>query len=376
MKINFANNRAQLSPTCPCGKSNKDGKFAPAKNDPNKGYCHSCGKTFVGDETEFVKLIPEPTKPTNYHPTELMIKSFKNDKNNFVNFLKSNFDPVKVEEVTAKYNIGSSKHWQGATIFWQTDDLNRVRYGKVMLYDEKTGKRVKEPFSHFTTVHSLLKLDNFNHKQCLFGLHLLNDNNKPIAIVESEKTAVIMAITDDSYLWLATGGKGNFTYKILEPLKDKKVTAFPDCGETLWDEISDRLNQTGFTITINKILDDENNPKGYDLADVVLEEWKEIKQLQQNTDVPSQYENKPQKYTIVERVKVGLQFDTKELKTLAELMIPESDSRTEKQLIHALNQLEGLHEQDSKDLILVLQIKDIITKTNTGQYFLNNSTPY
>ncbi len=388
MKINFANNRTQLSPTCPCGKSNKDGKFAPSKDDPNKGYCHGCAKTFVGEETEFVKPIPKPPTPTDFHPTEIMTRSLKNDKNHFVNYLKSMLDPIKVDHVTRVYKVGSSKHWSGATIYWQLDELERVRYGKVMLYDSQTGKRVKNPISYFTTVHTLLKLENFNHKQCLFGLHLLKDNTKPIAIVESEKTAVIMTIVDDSYLWLATGGKGNFNYSIMEPLKGKKVTAFPDCGETLWDEISDRLNQTGFSITVNKILDQENRPKGYDLADEVLNELTKRNNLQSNpkaTQETSTLENEKQRRSNeemapfapeIEGIKTGLKFDQAELLKLAECIIPENDCVTAKQLIDGLFKLEGLEQKDATDLILVMRIKNIIDKTTQGSYFLFNSTPY
>jgi len=32
---------------CPCGKSNKDGKFVPYIGFETHGYCHSCGKTFM-----------------------------------------------------------------------------------------------------------------------------------------------------------------------------------------------------------------------------------------------------------------------------------------------------------------------------------------
>ncbi|MBT4969895.1 MAG: hypothetical protein HOM80_12890, partial [Bacteroidetes bacterium] len=34
---------------CPCGKSNKDGKFVPYIGYEDKGYCHSCGETFLPD---------------------------------------------------------------------------------------------------------------------------------------------------------------------------------------------------------------------------------------------------------------------------------------------------------------------------------------
>ena len=61
-----------------------------------------------------------------------------------------------------------------------------------MLYDSTTGHRTKEPRSYVSWVHTELNLVDYNLKQCLFGEHLLSDNPaKPIAIVESEKSALI-----------------------------------------------------------------------------------------------------------------------------------------------------------------------------------------
>ena len=39
------------------------------------------------------------------------------------------------------YGIGSKQ--QGSTIFWQRDIEGRVRTGKIMAYDEWSGKRLK-----------------------------------------------------------------------------------------------------------------------------------------------------------------------------------------------------------------------------------------
>lgn len=388
LKLKFTNNRTQIAPHCPCGKSNRDGKFAPSKEDPSKGYCHSCGETFKGESATPVRTIRTAPIPTSYHSVELMSKSFKNENNRFIKFLKAHFDTNKVDEVAKTYNVGSSKHWNGATIFWQVDDLQRVRYGKVMLYDNNSGKRVKEPYSHFTTVHKLLKLEDFNHRQCLFGLHLLERSSKPIALVESEKTAIIMAIVDDSYLWLATGGKANFTHQMLEPLKGKKVTAFPDCGEILWNQVADRLNQIGFFIEVSKVLEGQQYPAGTDLADVVIQEIKDNPKQRKSDEESTQkqpkttQQNNPkqpkpyQEYTQLERVKVGLEFKTEELQKLALQIIPNNDSMNERQLLDALATADNLRTQDAKDLIIVMQIKNIITKTNTDQYFLTNSTPY
>jgi hypothetical protein len=45
--------------------------------------------------------------------------------------------------------------------------------------------------------------------QCLFGLHRITEDyqKKTIAIVESEKTAIVMSILLPHYIWLATGVK-------------------------------------------------------------------------------------------------------------------------------------------------------------------------
>jgi hypothetical protein len=40
----------------------------------------------------------------------------------------------------------------------------------------------------------------FNINQCLFGLHLINESNqKTIAVVESEKTAVLISVFKPQY---------------------------------------------------------------------------------------------------------------------------------------------------------------------------------
>lgn len=86
-----------------------------------------------------------------------------------------------------------------------------------------------------------LKEPGFNLCQCLFGLHLINeDYQKSIAIVESEKTAVMMSIFLPDFIWLATGSKSNF--KLLEPLKKRNCIAFPDKGEfTNWSNKAKEL---------------------------------------------------------------------------------------------------------------------------------------
>ena len=81
------------------------------------------------------------------------------------------------------------------------DNTGNIRSGKIMAYDTTTGKRLKnkdgKPLINW--VHSILEIPKYNLKQCLFGLHLLNENLKQVAIVESEKTALIMSIEFPNY---------------------------------------------------------------------------------------------------------------------------------------------------------------------------------
>ncbi len=94
------------------------------------------------------------------------------DRNNFVFFLSRLFDTEIVNELISKYYIGTSKQWNGATIFWQIGDQLKIRTGKIMLYKSETGKRVKEPYSYFSWVHKEINKPDFTLLQCLFGLHL------------------------------------------------------------------------------------------------------------------------------------------------------------------------------------------------------------
>jgi Domain of unknown function (DUF6371) len=371
METKFARNRTQLATVCPCGKSNKDGKFAPSKENPEKGYCHSCSKWFDSESKEIIKQKIPMLKPIDYHAKDLVVKSFKNENNRFIKFLKSKFEDKKVEEVASMYKVGSSRQWDGATVFWQVDNLDRVRYGKIMLYNKETGKRVQEPFPHFTNIHTVLKLKDFNYKQCLFGLHLLPTNKKPIAVVESEKTAIIMSLVDKSYLWLAVGGKGNFKYEVLEPLMGKEVFAFPDVGETLWIEISNRLNDMGFNITISDALENKGFPKGFDIADVVLQQIKEQKKPPKTNERKSAPVELPE----LDRIKSPYSANI-ELENLARQLIPEYESRTERELLISLNEIKGSNNNEGKDLILMMRMRNIIDYSKSGYYFLADSTPF
>lgn len=277
---------------CPCGKSNKDGKFVPYVGFENKGFCHSCGETFIPIMEDKVKdsqksfTIPPP-KPVSFidpHFLEASLKGY--DQNNFVRFLKKTFGKSKAMEAVEVYKIGTSKHWEGATIFWQIDEEGQIRSGKIMLYDSSTGKR--QPKNSW--VHSVLKLEGFNLNQCLFGSHLLrSDPVKNVAIVESEKTAIIASLLIPDFIWIATGGKDGLRPEKCQNLRKRNVFLFPDltkpgdktnCFES-WTEkakiLSKEIQGTQFHVSdyLETKATEEEKRQSLDIADYFLKwEWK------------------------------------------------------------------------------------------------------
>ncbi|MBP6445478.1 MAG: hypothetical protein KA341_01650 [Saprospiraceae bacterium] len=280
-QLQFDRNRRRAE-YCPCGKSNKDGKFSPFKGYVSKGHCHSCGQTFLLDLGEKDMFpVKQNFKPylTKEKPSFIDYTIFKKtltsyNVNYFVLFLKSVFRSDLVDDAVIKYNIGTSKHWSGSTIFWQLDELSNVRTGKVMLYDQVSGKRVKKPFDHITWVHALTKIPDFKLSQVLFGSHLVKPSTKVVAIVESEKTAIIASICFQDFTWLATGSKTGLKVENLTFLKNKKIILYPDAnGFEQWTNFAQRnKNDFNFRVSdlLNRSLSDENKQNGEDIADFLL----------------------------------------------------------------------------------------------------------
>ncbi len=222
---------------------------------------------------------PVKEKETSYMDNSLVESSLSHYKQNkLFQYLATQFGEEDSLALMTKYRVGSAKHWEGATVFWQTDINGKVRTGKVMLYNPETGKRIKHPYSHITWAHSLLKQEKYNLKQCFFGEHLLhNQENQPVAIVESEKTALIAAFYMSQFQWIATGGKhGCFSDENLQVLKNRKVILFPDLGA--WDDWkykSEKIKSLNIEVEIFDFLEKKATPEqqreGYDIADFLLE---------------------------------------------------------------------------------------------------------
>ena len=180
-ELRFDKKRSRVK-QCPCGKSNKDGKFSPFEGFEDKGYCNSCQQTFLpsnnstGNEAVRYAYNTPAQEPT-FIPFDLFKRSLTDyDENNFVKFLSVKFGNDVAGQLVSKYFIGTANHWSGANVFWQVDNEGNIRTGKIMLYNPVTGKRMKGEYSKVTWAHHVLKLPDFALKQCLFGEHLLKES--------------------------------------------------------------------------------------------------------------------------------------------------------------------------------------------------------
>ncbi|MBC7523466.1 MAG: hypothetical protein H7239_03400 [Flavobacterium sp.] len=245
--------------------------------------------TPTGEDKNTFEIVNVPKPLPNFHSLELIEKSFlSNHKNNFIDFLKTIFTAVEVKKAVNDYLIGTSKRWSGATVFWQIDNFEKVHGGKILQYNPQTCKRAKDQNgkSLIDWVHSILKrsktINEFNLQQCLFGLHLISERNiKTVALVESEKTAVIMQLFKPEFVWLATGSKHGFKYEMLLPIKQYKIIAFPDKSEYKdWLKKATELNGFGFNVAVSDWLENKDFEAGTDFADVFINEIKEAKKVE------------------------------------------------------------------------------------------------
>lgn len=159
-------------------------------------------------------------------------------------------DRDAVERACFLYRLGASR--TGGTVFWQIDRENKVRTGKILHYNPISGKRSHDIPPRW--VHKLVPTPRgFNLSQCPFGMHrLIEDRERPVAIAESEKTALILSVLDPSRLWLAVGGKNNLSARMLRPIPRPCLELYPDKDAfEHWQSLKAKLeNETSKRLTV------------------------------------------------------------------------------------------------------------------------------
>ena len=164
----------------------------------------------------------------------------------------------QMRHAAERYRLGKSR--QGKTIYWMIDECGICHDGHVgdNWISNILKHRYPEAAQYIRPTHTL------------FGLHIISqfdnlrfDHYQPsVAIVESERTAVILSEFYPHVIWLATVYPANFTVDQLEPLQGCEVTLFPRTDPVMdnyvaWLEIADqarRLYHLG--ITVSSLLED------------------------------------------------------------------------------------------------------------------------
>ena len=205
----------------------------------------------------------------------------------------------RISEVLNDYHVGHGKN--GHTIFWQIDEDNNVRTGKMMKY-KSDGHRDREASWNFDFIHATLSrhwdeekhemtdeppypfphlYDPDKQEPCLtfFGMHLLNKYpNATVNIVESEKTALLMAIAYGNHatqVWMACGGLEMLSRERMKPIIDqgRKVVLYPDRdGIAKWKAKTKQIGYDQINVDTDPVLKwwrEEDGPKA-DIADVVV----------------------------------------------------------------------------------------------------------
>ncbi|MCR6641064.1 MAG: toprim domain-containing protein [Sporocytophaga sp.] len=259
---------------CPCGKSNRDGKFVPyIVNDtpsPIYGFCHSCGECFLPNISQKppvngFKHNPVVVKPIRFIKEELVNKTLKAfDKNNFASWLRTVI-PDKSEELLRYFEIGTSR--DGACLFWYKDALGQYRTAKKVFYNQN-GHRDRGYITQF-----LFKKDQ-GFEPCLFGEFQLAEYpvETPVCLVESEKTAIVSYAYYPFLIWLATGGSHGLTASKAMVLKGRSVIIIPDCDEA--GRMAAKKSLELLKVLDCKVIIMEVNDQiisGADLADLILE---------------------------------------------------------------------------------------------------------
>jgi len=268
---------------CTVGRCNREIKCGYHYT-PQQFFADNCTDAMLGvsniamHSVSKFKVIKPPC-PIGTIPFSYLIDSLS-PNSNFVSFLQQHFSEEIINTVFENYLLGATKNQE--VIFWQIDIQGKVRTGKIMQYNPKTGKRIKHQSGAIDWVHNKLKKsrqlpEDFNLQQCFFGEHLLKIYpDKTVAIVESEKSACIASCVIPELIWLAAGSLNGLSFEKCKVLKNRNVILYPDLGAYMrWNtKAAEIQNRFDCIISISTLLNDIASPSeithGLDVVDYLF----------------------------------------------------------------------------------------------------------
>ena len=199
----------------------------------------------------------------------------------------------QMQHAVQRYRLGRSR--DGGVIFWQIDTTGSIFDGKIMYYckdchrdHSRNPQWVSNRLKRYYLKDDVELITAIPSHHCLFGTQLLGNEKRKvkseklaIAVVEAEKTAVIMSEVKPQYLWLAAGGLYELTADKLFPLRHHRVVLFPDTDPDLqaytrWYHVAQEARRLySINISVSPLLEQRATPeqkqRKIDLVDYMLE---------------------------------------------------------------------------------------------------------
>lgn len=156
----------------------------------------------------------------------------------------------QMQRAAERYRLGKSR--SGRTIFWMIDEQGVCRDGHIG--DSWVSVMLKQRFPE--------NAQYVRAEHCLFGLHFISRSAQSVAIVEEERTAVVMSELFPQYLWMAYGYLANFAVWQFEPLRGHRVVVFPKTDQTgsyyvMALEVADQAHRRyGLDVTVSSVIED------------------------------------------------------------------------------------------------------------------------
>ena len=189
--------------------------------------------------------------------------------------------PEQMQRAAERYLLGKSR--SGKTIYWMIDEHGVCRDGRIG--DSWVSTMLKGRYPELA--------EYVRASHCLFGLHLLCHTeiteNRPVAVVESERAAVILSEVFPQSIWMAWGYTGNCTVDRFEALQGRRVIIYPRTDPlaenyVFWLDTIDRIKRLyridiSVDDTLEKHATASQKEQGIDLVDFLFEGHTEITEI-------------------------------------------------------------------------------------------------
>ena len=265
----------------------------------------ACGLSYLigGEQSDFPKFpqispIPQiAPKPPRYFNAEAEAMTAEVEETNLFRYLCRLWDAAKVRKVMEAYKVGRGHYisrprskgndtdeWcmnpqplciQGTTVatsFPSIDAAGNVHAVKIIPYPDDDHHRIKG-----RPGVDIYWIKPEQNPGAYFGAHLLPLHpDKPVAVVESEKSAIVGTLFAPAYVWVAVAGATNLHPQRSEmaALAGRELHLFPDADKVAeWRALADDLTAAGYSARFRAEVISLLPPEcKLDIADLMIKE--------------------------------------------------------------------------------------------------------